>query len=185
MPRPPSRAQAAWFDDWLGPHGTLDRVPPGHEAAVALLHPGTRAARDERFPPYRGPRRGELGAEQKRLLTHLLIAVSGTRSPATSASWEPAPDVWPQPPLDLGLLVRSELDFVLVGGRLGSLVWSTWEPRLRQSQPVSALWPDDHAWCVWSDPRLAYSVLAGSAALCDRAREATSLGVADLRPTRR
>ncbi|WP_299053430.1 hypothetical protein [uncultured Nocardioides sp.] len=185
MARPPSPSQVAWFARWLGVSGPRPSLPTGFDAAVAMLHPGTRAmaVADDPGPSYVGPLRGDLAPEQKRLLSRLLMALADPRASATLASWDATPHLRPQAPMDVATRVEADLDYLLVAGRVSSLVWTTWEPRFTVPQPVTALWPDDREWCVWTDPRRPYTVLAGSEELCDRVREAPVLAAAPL-PTR-
>lgn len=182
MARPPSPSQVAWFARWLGVTGSRSSLPTGFDAAVALLHPGTRAmaVADGSGPSYVGSLRGDLAPEQKRLLSRLLMALADPRASATLASWDTTPHLRPQPPMDLATRVEADLDYLLVAGRVSSLVWTMWEPRFTVPQPVTALWPDDRAWCVLTDPRRPYTVLAGSEELCDRVREAPVLAAASL-----
>jgi hypothetical protein len=184
--RPPSPSEVAWFARWLGVPGSRASLPTGFDAAVALLHPGTRAvvtdsgAGPASGPTYVGPLRGDLAPEQKRLLSRLLMALADPRASATLASWDRTPHLRPQAPLDVATRVEADLDYLLVGGRVSSLVWTTWEPRFSEPQPITALWPEDHEWCVWTDPRRPFTVLAGSEELCDRVREAPVLAAAPL-----
>lgn len=97
-------------------------------------------------------------------------------APATLASYDPVPDRPFDPPMDRAVRVGGHVDYLLVAGQLGSLTPSAWVRSVGEDPSVTALWPDDRAWCLYGDPDLDVTVLGGTAQLCARALAVAGLG---------
>ncbi|MGI5164477.1 hypothetical protein ACQEU3_09000 [Spirillospora sp. CA-253888] len=192
--------QLAWFAAWAAASAEQADGPPlpaAYDRTIAVLHPGAEPAADDLTAPFQGPSsvEGHPSDGQKAALDRILLAATGPGAPACLASYDADPgsgaeflvtSTGPGPgsppddavsadgpgdPLDdIAERVSGHIAYLLVAGPLQDLVYSAWEARWDHEQPVTMLWPAGRAWCLSSDPDLAYTVIG-----CDRALAARLL----------